>query len=30
MSSTVLADPRFEQTEGEKLGDEITELCGYI
>ena len=30
MSSNVLTDPRFGQSEGEKLGDEITELCGYI
>jgi hypothetical protein len=22
--------PQFEQSDSEKLGDEITELCGYI
>jgi hypothetical protein len=30
MSANVHYDPRFEQSESEKLGDEITELCGYI
>ena len=30
MSANVHIDPRFEQTEGEALGAEITELCAYI
>ena len=30
MSANVNFDPRFEQTEGETLGAEITELCAYI
>ena len=30
MSANPHYDPRFEQSESEKLGDEITELCGYI
>jgi hypothetical protein len=30
MSSSIHFDPRFEQTEAERLGAEITELCGYI
>jgi len=30
MSANVHYEPRFEQTRGEKLGDEITELCAYI
>lgn len=30
MASIVQIDPRFEQSDGEKLGDQITELCGYI
>jgi len=30
MSASVHFDPRFEQSDSEKLGDEITELCGYI
>jgi hypothetical protein len=30
MSANVHYDPRFEQSKSEKLGDEITELCGYI
>ena len=30
MSASVHYDPRFERSDSEKLGDEITELCGYI
>ena len=30
MSANVHFDPRFEQTEADRLGAEITELCGYI
>jgi hypothetical protein len=33
MSSTIVPiqnHPQFEQSDSEKLGDEITELCGYI
>jgi len=30
MSSIVQFDPRHEQSDGEKLGDQITELSGYI
>ena len=30
MCATVHCDPRFERSDSEKLGDEITELCGYI
>jgi len=30
MSAIVHYDPRFERSDSEKLGDEITELCGYI
>ena len=33
MSSAIVAiqdHPQFEQSDSEKLGDEITELCGYI
>jgi len=30
MSANIHYDPRFERSDGEKLGDEITELCGYI
>ncbi|MBT8109024.1 MAG: HNH endonuclease [Gammaproteobacteria bacterium] len=30
MASSVYFEPRFEQTAADRLGDEITELCGYI
>ncbi len=30
MSAIVHYDPRFERSDSEILGDEITELCGYI
>lgn len=30
MSAKVHYEPRFERSDSEKLGDEITELCGYI
>jgi len=30
MSASILTDPRFARSDGEKLGNEITELCGYI
>jgi hypothetical protein len=30
MASTARIDPRLERSAGELLGDEITELCGYI
>ena len=30
MASNVYFEPRFEQTAADRLGDEITELCGYI
>ncbi len=30
MSAIVHYNPRFEQSNSEELGDEITELCGYI
>ena len=30
MSANLQIDPRFEQSAGEKLGDEITELCAHI
>jgi len=30
MSASILTDRRFELSEGEKLGNEITELCSHI
>lgn len=30
MASNIHYEPRFEQTAAERLGDEISELCGYI
>ena len=30
MTSNVHHEPRFEQTAADRLGDEISELCGYI
>jgi len=30
MSATVLTSPRFAESDGEKLGQEISELCGHI